>query len=335
MSMRRRRFQRALIALLGVLLVTVGARSLLRSAGHELRVERVHDKNAHTVTVDVAPVSARDVLFDESFRVRSGGELQLDLGSENVTVRTVSGDRARVVVEGRGRDAEAEFQRRRFSARTNGRTLVVRTDPPRRRWSMSRTDARFQVTVEVPRRYSAVLDLGSGNVEVASLRGDLRVDVGSGNVDVADVDGGRVVLDTGSGNVRARSLRGDVRIDTGSGRVQVDRVEGSLVVDTGSGSVAVGSVDGPSEIDTGSGSIELTLRSASAASLSAGSGSITVRVPRGAGFDVDLDGSSVGIDSALGFSGDRERDEARGRLGQGGPRLRVDTSSGSVRLIAS
>lgn len=280
-------------------------------------------------------VSTRDVLFDESFRVRSGGTLRLDLGSENVTVRTVRGDRARVVVEGRGRDAASEFQRRRFSARAEGRDLVVRTDPPRRRRSMSRIDAQFQVTVEVPRRYSAELDLGSGNVDVASLQGDLRVDVGSGNVRVADVDGDRIVLDTGSGNVSARSLRGAVRIDTGSGNVAVDRVEGALTVDTGSGNVAVGSVDGPAEVDTGSGGVEMTLRSAAASSVSTGSGSVTIRLPRGAGFDVDLDGGSVRIDEALGFSGHRERDEARGRIGRGGPSLRVGTGSGSIQLRTS
>lgn len=277
-------------------------------------------------------VSARDVLFDESFRVRSGGELRLDLGSENVTVRTVSGDRARVVVEGRGRDAEAEFRRRRFSARADGADLDVRTDPPRRQGSMNRVDAQFQVTIEIPTRYSATLDLGSGNVDVASLEGDLRVDVGSGNVRAADVNGREIVLDTGSGNVQARALRGDVHIDTGSGNVQVDRVEGALWVDTGSGNVAVGSVDGPAEVETGSGSVEMALRSATSARVSTGSGSVSLRLPRGAGFDVDLDGSSVRIDDALDFSGHRERDEAKGRLGRGGPALVVGTGSGSIQL---
>ena len=331
--MLRLLLQRALLALLGVLSLTAGARALGSALfGPDAEVHATHAP-AVSAAVPVSAVAARDVLFDESFSVRSGGTLRLDLGSENMTVRTVSGTRARVIVEGRGRDAVSEFERRRFSARADGADLIVRTDPPRRAWSQGRRDAHFQVTVEVPRRYSADLDLGSGNVEVASLTGDLTVDVGSGNVDVADVDGDRVSLDTGSGNVRARSLRGAVRIDTGSGSVQVDRVEGSLWVDTGSGRVAVGSVDGPVEVDTGSGSVEVTLRRAAASSVSTGSGSVTMRLPRSAGFDVDLDGSSVRIDESLRFSGDRDRDEAHGRLNGGGPALRVGTGSGSIRLV--
>ncbi len=332
--MSRPRVQRALLTLFGFLLLLVAGtsiRAVARAVFHaDHRAERVGER---TADVTVLRVSSRDVLFDESFRVREGGELTVDLGSESVTVRTVSGDRARVVVEGRGRDAEAEFQRRRFSARTDGGDLVVRTDPPQRRWSMSRTDARFEVTIEIPRRYSADIDLGSGGVDVASLVGDLRVDVGSGSVRVEDVEGDRISLDTGSGSVQAQTLRGDVTIDTGSGSVSVDRVYGALSVDTGSGSVSVGEVDGETHVDTGSGGVAMTLRRAAASRVSTGSGSVELRLPRGAGFDVDLDGGSVRIDDALGFSGHRERDQARGRLGAGGPLLSVGTGSGTIRLV--
>ena len=61
---------------------------------------------------------------------------------------------------------------------------------------------------------------------------------------------------------------------------------------------------------------------------------MTVRLPRGVGFDVDLEGSSVRIEDGLGFAGDLERDRARGRLGRGGPAVSVTTGSGSVQLLA-
>ena len=333
--MSRPRLQRALLASVGVLVVAVAATSLRAAPSPAPPTERHASQRTISVQVDLVSVSARDVLYDESFRVGEGGELRLNLGSESVTVRTVQGDRARVIVEGDGRDAASEFARRRFSARAEGRDLVVRTDPPRRRWSSGRTDARFEVTVEIPRRYSADLDIGSGSVRVASLQGDLRVDTGSGSVQVDDVDGRVVSLDTGSGSVRAQSLRGDVHIDTGSGSVSVDRVDGSLAVDTGSGSVTVGEVDGPVTVDTGSGGVQMTLRSAASAAVDTGSGSVTLRLPRGRGFDVDVEGGSVQIDDALDFSGHRDRDEARGRLAGGGPTLRVGTGSGTIRLVTS
>ncbi|MEM0961918.1 MAG: DUF4097 family beta strand repeat-containing protein [Bacteroidota bacterium] len=267
---------------------------------------------------ELTAAETTDVLFDESFVVREGGELRLDLGNEDVTVRTVRGTLARVVVEGRGRDAEREFERRRFSASSAGEDLIVRTDPPRSYWqNRPRTDASFSVTVEIPQRYSVDLDVGSGEIQLASIVGDARIDTGSGNVDVETIDGRAILIDTGSGNVRAERLRGEVRIDTGSGDVEVGSVEG-----------------GPLTIDTGSGDVDVALRTDASARFDTGSGDVTVRLARGAGFDVDMDGGRIRIDDVLQFAGRSERRSARGQIGRGGGKIQVGTGSGTIRLVA-
>ena len=198
------------------------------------------------------------------------------------------------------------------------RILIADDHPVWRRGIRALLDAEDDLTV--------VMEASDGEEALKWIR--------SGNVDVADVSGDRVVIDTGSGNVRARSLRGDVLIDTGSGNVEVDRVDGELVVDTGSGRVAVGLVDGPVAIDTGSGRVDLAIAASAPVVVDTGSGGITVTVPRGAGFDLDADGSSVRLDEALGFRGSRERDEADGRIGGGGPDLRLSAGSGAVEVRA-
>lgn len=301
-TLLRSRLQRLALAALAVLAVAVGAERLAEAA--PFRVPSV-----------AAP--AADELFRESFDVRPGDDLVVDLGAEAVVVETSTDRRALVTVEGRGRDARREFERRRFSARAARGRLDVRTDPPRRGFWRGRADAQFTVTVRVPEAFDVSVDVGSGAVRVGPrLRGDLRVDTGSGAVVVGDVTGDRIVVDTGSGGVRAGRLVGDVRIDTGSGGVSVE------------------SVDGPVLVDTGSGGVSIALDSAAPATVDTGSGGVTVALPRGAGFDVDLDGGSVSIDDALDFSGRRDRDAARGTLGRGGPRVKVDTGSGSIRVRA-
>lgn len=273
-------------------------------------------------------------MFDETFSVREGAQLAVDLGAETVTVRTVSGTRARVRVEGTGRDAADEFERRRFTARSENGGLTIRTNPPRRWFSMGgRRDARFAVTIEVPRRFDASIDVGSGAVSVATLDGEVEVDTGSGSVRLGDVRGD-VGVDTGSGAVVVGDVRGDVDVDTGSGAVQVQNVGGSLTVDTGSGGVSAGRVDGPVEIDTGSGGAQVTVSGRHAVDVSTGSGNATVTVPRASGWDVRLDGGSIDIDDALRFQGQRERRSARGEIGNGGPDLQVRTGSGRIRIGA-
>ncbi|MEM6325497.1 MAG: DUF4097 family beta strand repeat-containing protein [Bacteroidota bacterium] len=264
-----------------------------------------------------ATAASTDVLFDEIFRVRAGGELRLDLGNENVTIRTTRGDRARVTVEGRGRDAEREFERRRFSAQASGSDLIVRTRPPRRWGRWTRTEASFTVTLEIPREYSVSLDTGAGDIQLASITGDARIDTGSGDVSLENVTGDTILIDTGSGDVEAGRLRGDVRIDTGSGDVEIGIVEGGTV-----------------SVDTGSGDVDLALADTGRAVFDTGSGSVTLRLDDRDGFDVNLDGGSVRIDDDLDFAGQEERREARGRLSGGGATIRVGTGSGAIRLLA-
>ena len=317
-SSSRPRFQRLALLVLGALVVVV---AFTRLPGALARVFEGGPGGA----------AGAAVLYDETFDVAPGGRLDLDLGSMAVRVEPGSGRQARVVVEGRGRDAADELERRRFSARADRAGLVVQTDPPRG-FRLGRSRAQFTVTVEVPRRFNLDLDLGSGSVAVGSVEGDVAVDTGSGSVRLADVDG-RAAVDTGSGSVAAGRVSGDATIDTGSGSVRVGRVGGALRVDTGSGSVVAEDVSGRAAVETGSGSVRLALSARAPVTVDTGSGSVVVTLPR-AGFDVDVEGGRVAIDEALGFRGERERDRARGQLGRGGPTVEVETGSGSVRLEA-
>ncbi len=257
-----------------------------------------------------------DVLYEREFSVSEGNTLQVDLGSEAVVVETGSGTRASVRVEGTGSRARDEFERRRFSATYSGGRLTVRTQPERHRFGRS-SSASFTVTIRVPERFHVNVDVGSGSVRVGDVHGDVLVDTGSGSVTLGDVSGGRVSVDTGSGSVRAGRLSG-----------------GSVSVDTGSGSVALESVGGPLTVDTGSGSVAVAMSRMAEAEISTGSGSVTLRLPAGADAELVADGSRVEIDDRLAFVGRRDRDEARGRLGRGGPRLAIDTGSGAIRIDA-
>jgi DUF4097 and DUF4098 domain-containing protein YvlB len=107
------------------------------------------------------------------------------------------------------------------------------------------------------------IDTGSGSVEVRGTQGDLHVDTGSGEVDVSDVsEAKRIVLDTGSGSVQAAKMNADdLLVDTGSGGVDLEDVQvRDLSVDTGSGGVEGARIGAESaKIDTGSGGVRLDL----------------------------------------------------------------------------
>jgi hypothetical protein len=181
------------------------------------------------------------------------------------------------------------------------------------------------------------LATGSGTVEAHDVTGDLEVDTGSGSATVTGVRG-RLSVDTGSGTVTVRDVTGDViEIDTGSGGVRGSGLRtASVTVDTGSGSIELDGVASPRlMLDTGSGSVAVTLlQDVELLEVDTGSGSITIRAPADLGAEVEIDTGSGGIDMDFPVQvRSVRRDHVVGTLGDGRGTIRIDTGSGSIRLL--
>jgi len=138
-------------------------------------------------------------------------------------------------------------------------------------------------------------------------------------VQLQDLKGGRLSVDTGSGQVTGKGIAADALVvDTGSGHIGLDGVGArEISLDTGSGAVRIGLERGPDRlvIDTGS-------------------GSVTVEGPAGLGAAVEIETGSGGIESDFPLTlVHRGEGSLEGTIGDGRGRIRVDTGSGSVRLV--
>jgi len=251
--------------------------------------------------------------FNTTIRVRSDGTFS--------DGRRGSGDRVEVSSRGRGLEAYADLE------------------------------------IEVPRGVELALYLAVGEVEAEGVEADLRIDTGSGQVTASDITG-ELFVETGSGSVTVRGMSGDLSVDTGSGSVVVDDVEGSQVsietgsgrvegvritadelgVDTGSGSISLEAVMAPdAALDTGSGSIDVEfLSDVDQLYVETGSGSVTVALPESVGAEIEIETGNGGIDLDFPLQVRRaSRDHVVGELGDGRGSIRIDTGSGSVRLVRS
>jgi hypothetical protein len=88
-------------------------------------------------------------------------------------------------------------------------------------------------------------EVGSGDLHVSHISGDVKVTNGSGDVDIADI--GRLQAGSvGSGDLKARNVSSDVHVGSvGSGDVVLDQVGGNVDVGTlGSGDLNVSNVRG-------------------------------------------------------------------------------------------
>ncbi len=169
--------------------------------------------------------------------------------------------------------------------------------------------------IEAPANAFLTAQSGSGNVDDDGVGADARLSTGSGGVHATGLEGGPS-LDTGSGNIYAELTGdGDARAHTGSGSIELHGVHGALRAETGSGNIKVdGRPMGPWKVTTGSGSVELWTADSA--------------------FTLDAQTGSGGIhsDREMLTQGTTERHHVTGKIGGGGPLVKVDTGSGSITI---
>jgi len=203
----------------------------------------------------------------------------------------------------------------------------------------SQAGDRVDIEVRVPREHWGFgFGLRSISVVVRVPReADLDVRTGDGSVNVQPVSG-RLRIFTGDGSITAEGLRGEIRLHTGDGSIRATGLEGRLEADTGDGRMEVRGRFDVLDLRTGDGGIEAEVERgstvAAAWSLRSGDGGITLRLPDDLSADLDAhtgDGR-ITLELPVTVAGTISTSTVRGKLGAGGPPLRVQTGDGSIRL---
>lgn len=161
----------------------------------------------------------------------------------------------------------------------------------------------------------------------------LKASSGSGDINDDGV-GDNARLNTGSGSIRATGLRGGFSVGTGSGNIYADQIgDGEVRAETGSGSIELRNVHGGLHAETGSGSIKTAGTPAAPWKLETGSGSIEVW-PGAAGINIDAEtgSGSIHTDREMTTQGTSNRHHVSGKINGGGPLVKLETGSGSIRI---
>lgn len=156
----------------------------------------------------------------------------------------------------------------------------------------------------------------SSDLDLSDIKGDIDISVTSGDIEGRDIEGNLMVEGT-SGDVEITRLRGNLQISLRSGEVKADIIQGGVRVKTTSGDVYIRASlqeDKDYQVDTSSGDVVFKIKERTSFNLviDTSSGEITAKVP-------------LIINSI-------SRNHLEGKVGKGGPTLRITTSSGDVEL---
>jgi hypothetical protein len=275
--------------------------------------------------------AAQEAPFVWEEELAAGTTLAAHTVNGTVTVRGGSGRVARVTGTRRPGDGRAAAgQEIRFETRRAGNTVIVcalyvegsSCDADGIRsgsWQGNRRPERADLVVELPAGVHLQTASGNGAVTVGGATGDVRARSGNGDVRVGA--GTRAVTAvSGNGRVSVEGASAPVTARSGNGRVEVVTSVGPVRATTGNGNILVRMAalgeEGEMEFRSGNGSITLELPRDFRARVSASTGRGEVE----SDFPVQIEAGAL------------RRGRLEGVIGDGGPRVRLQTGNGRIRL---
>jgi DUF4097 and DUF4098 domain-containing protein YvlB len=296
----------------------------------------------------------KEVVFDETFAVKSGGQLRLDVSDMDVEVKTGS-DEGRVVVTLRGdlQKARERFEKSNFVAKLQGNTLVIETEEHRNwvSWGWSSGGGGIQVSVTVPEKFDVAVKTDDGDVVAGNIEGEIELRTSDGDVHLGELKGPTIMVKTSDGDVIAKSLEGgNVELRSSDGDIIVERLAGDdVLASTSDGDVRLMKVDAKStsvrssdgdlmiavsggelRAKTSDGDIDVRIEGQTAVDLSTSDGDILIRAPADLGAELDLRGEHVKLGGKIALQGEVSKRSIAGTLGDGGPLVRARTSDGTI-----
>jgi DUF4097 and DUF4098 domain-containing protein YvlB len=259
------------------------------------------------------PALASEATFERTLSVNGRVELSVATGSGNIHLTRGAGNQVHIFGKVKSSWGASDEQVREIAAHP----------PIEQTGNIVRIGARHEnlrnisIDYEIQAPENVFLDAasGSGDITVDGVGENAKISTGSGNIHATGLHNG-FTANTGSGNIYAEQAGvGDVKAQTGSGSVELRNLHGGLRAGTGSGDIKVGGTPSSDwKLETGSGSVELW----------PGSAGITLDASTGSG--------SVHSDRDVVTHGESNRHHVSGTLNGGGPTVRIETGSGSIRI---
>jgi DUF4097 and DUF4098 domain-containing protein YvlB len=191
----------------------------------------------------------------------------------------------------------------------------------------------------------------SGRVKILTHSGEIVVGSAGAGADVKTLGGdiqigpvkGDLAAQTLAGDVRAGSVSGAARVETSGGDIRIGRVDGGLRARTGGGDIVVPVVVGAVAATTAGGDVRIAVASRelkNGVTIQSGGGDVTLTLPSDFRGDFDLtvteaDPSETAIRSdfpEISISRREGTVRGTGAVNGGGEKVRVQTTSGTIRL---
>ena len=169
-----------------------------------------------------------------------------------------------------------------------------------------------------------------------NIGGDLEIDSRNGSVDVDSVKGNATIA-TSYASINVSNVQGAVRTTGRNNSVEVEHASGDVSVETSYQSVSIRDAKGAITVNSRNGDVLVSLPQAPKQDISVSTAysSVTLELPAASAFSIDARTRFGQIHSGfaeLSVGGSDPQRSVNGRVGQGGPNIKIDTRNGDIHL---
>jgi hypothetical protein len=305
----------------------------------------------------VTAVAAEKNTQSKSFTVKPGQNLVMQVDRGSIKLLTADSDKVDIIVVRelkRGSDEEARkmYEKHQIEITQDGDTVRVETE--KGLFDGVKNALRHlqvEYTVTVPSRFNLNLSTAGGNIDVATVEGEVELHTSGGNLMLTGVKGpieahtsggtieltsahGKAQLKTSGGDIRVGDVTGDLMAKTSGGNISVEKVNGSSEVSTSGGDIQIKSAQGTIKARTTGGNINAQLAGAPAADsyLRTTGGNINVDLNERAALNLKARTTGGQVKGDIDGEYNKQKTSLVAQLNGGGPELAVETTGGNIKL---
>jgi DUF4097 and DUF4098 domain-containing protein YvlB len=284
-------------------------------------------------------------VVEKTFTVQPGGTFKATTQGGDITIHTADVKEVRVTAkkvfrtsdEKEADEVESKLTLTMDQAGNDVTAEAKYEKRPGGSWFSSWPPVSVSFEVTVPKSYNLNLNTSGGDIEAASVVGNVRARTSGGDMKFDRVDG-EIDAHTSGGDIVLKEGTARAKLGTSGGDIDVDRAGGPTEVSTSGGNITINSVTQLLSANTSGGDVHATLTEPMKQDtvLSTSGGDVRVRVVKGAGFELDAS-TSGGDVRAEGLTitiakGGVGKSRLAGSVNGGGPRLKLRSSGGDISV---
>jgi DUF4097 and DUF4098 domain-containing protein YvlB len=169
-----------------------------------------------------------------------------------------------------------------------------------------------------------------GSISVTGSKDNIDLKTSGGSITANDCSG-KINLTTSGGSLKMSNLNGNINATTSGGSITANSITGTLKTGTSGGSVRLDGISGNVDAHTSGGSMDVKIKSVSDYVKVSNSGSISLSLPAGKGYHLNVKANNIETSGLKDFRGNMESKSIDGSVNNGGSEINVKSSQ-RVRL---